>query len=235
MATAKSVIKVALAEVGYRETGNNHQKYAPAVPGLEWAQDDPWCHTFVSWCAMMADADDIIPKTASCLTGVAWFDRRNRLHDSPKVGDIVYYGRNGGTHVEIVTEVESGRFKTVGGNTRGDLGDGYAEGDAVAVKWVFKNASNVYAFGRPAYDSSGKPEPGDGPRYPGRVLKLANPYMKGADVKAWQARMRADHWGLTADGIYGPQSQAVCRAFQRQEGLAVDGQVGPKTWAASFR
>ena len=39
---------------------------------------------------------------------------------------------------------------------------------------------------------------------------------------------------ITADGQFGSQSQPVCRQFQQQVGLSVDGLVGSKTWQASW-
>lgn len=53
-----------------------------------------------------------------------------------------------------------------------------------------------------------------------------------ADVKVWQAKMAARGWkGIGAvDGIFGPKADSVCRQFQREKGLKVDGMVGPQTW-----
>jgi hypothetical protein len=38
--------------------------------------------------------------------------------------------------------------------------------------------------------------------------------------------------GITADGVYGPQTRAAVRSFQRRQGLAVDGIAGPATLSA---
>ena len=55
-----------------------------------------------------------------------------------------------------------------------------------------------------------------------------------ADVAHWQQRMNAIGYPLAADGHYGPVSAAAARQLQAAKGLAVDGVVGPLTWAATF-
>ncbi|MEW6208218.1 MAG: N-acetylmuramoyl-L-alanine amidase [Acidobacteriota bacterium] len=49
----------------------------------------------------------------------------------------------------------------------------------------------------------------------------------GELVKQVQAKV-----GVTADGDFGPKTEAAVRAFQRGHGLVPDGIVGPKTWKA---
>ena len=46
-------------------------------------------------------------------------------------------------------------------------------------------------------------------------------------VRALQQKL-----GITADGVYGPQTRAAVKRFQRAHGLAVDGIAGPQTLAA---
>jgi peptidoglycan hydrolase-like protein with peptidoglycan-binding domain len=46
--------------------------------------------------------------------------------------------------------------------------------------------------------------------------------------------MAARGWRLSVDGIYGPESENVCRSFQAEKKLTVDGIVGPQTWAAAW-
>lgn len=72
------------------------------------------------------------------------------------------------------------------------------------------------------------------PAWPGRLFLVTSPLMHGADVRTWQAKMAARGWAITADGWYGPASQAVCRAFQAEKHLGVDGIVGPTTWRATW-
>jgi peptidoglycan hydrolase-like protein with peptidoglycan-binding domain len=51
-------------------------------------------------------------------------------------------------------------------------------------------------------------------------------------VKTLQYLLGARGHGVAVDGIFGPDTDAAVRAFQRQHGLAVDGIVGPNTWSA---
>ena len=50
------------------------------------------------------------------------------------------------------------------------------------------------------------------------------------DVRTWQAKMRDRGWTIGVDQQFGPQSEDVCRKFQREKGLTADGLVGPQTW-----
>jgi len=49
---------------------------------------------------------------------------------------------------------------------------------------------------------------------------------RGDAVKTVQAKI-----GVTADGIFGPGTEAAVRAFQRSKNAVADGIVGPETWA----
>jgi peptidoglycan hydrolase-like protein with peptidoglycan-binding domain len=55
-----------------------------------------------------------------------------------------------------------------------------------------------------------------------------------ADVSLWQGQLAWRGWKITVDGLYGVQTQAVTRAFQRDKKLTADGIVGTVTWAAGW-
>jgi N-acetyl-anhydromuramyl-L-alanine amidase AmpD len=72
------------------------------------------------------------------------------------------------------------------------------------------------------------------PAWPGRYFVVRNPPMLGNDIKTWQRQMRQRGWDITISGAYSAQSAGVCRAFQQEKGLEVDGVVGPATWRAAW-
>jgi peptidoglycan hydrolase-like protein with peptidoglycan-binding domain len=58
---------------------------------------------------------------------------------------------------------------------------------------------------------------------------------QGTLVKTLQSMLRGsrDLWkSLTVDGIFGPQTEEIVRAYQGFTGLTVDGIAGPQTWAS---
>lgn len=54
---------------------------------------------------------------------------------------------------------------------------------------------------------------------------------RGALVTQLQNKLRAKGYNVSADGDFGPKTEAAVKAFQRAKGLRVDGVVGPNTWA----
>ncbi|WP_326792038.1 CHAP domain-containing protein [Streptomyces sp. NBC_00841] len=147
------IIAVAKDEVGYHEGRsnghwNNKTKYAPAVPGLEWADWQAWCATFVSWCALKADVAALYPRTASCAAGVTWFKGKGRFSEYPAVGAQVFFGAGGGTHTGLVYDYDATYIYTVEGNTNNS---GSAEGDGVYLKKRVRRDAHVYGYGYPLF------------------------------------------------------------------------------------
>ncbi|MBR6187322.1 MAG: peptidoglycan-binding protein [Clostridia bacterium] len=65
--------------------------------------------------------------------------------------------------------------------------------------------------------------------YEERILKRG---MYGEDVKTAQMSLKAGGYLVgNADGIFGAQTEAAVRRFQKACNLKVDGKIGPKTWA----
>ena len=54
------------------------------------------------------------------------------------------------------------------------------------------------------------------------------------NIQQWQTQMKKRGWTIDPDGYYGDQSEGVCRQFQDEKNLDVDGLVGPNTWKTSW-
>ncbi len=150
----EKVIDVASAEVGVREGySNGHHdnrvKYAGQVPGLEWANGQPWCAVFVSWVALKAGVAELYPRTASCDVGGQWFKARGRWSEYPAVGAQVFYGTPSDlNHTGVVVGFDDTYITTVEGNTNDDGG---REGDGVYRKVRRRRDSNVVGYGHPKF------------------------------------------------------------------------------------
>ena len=86
-----------------------------------------------------------------------------------------------------------------------------------------------------------RPDGGHTPAWPGRefVYRSDMAAMTGDDIRDWQRQMAIRGWNIGVDGVYGPQSSAICRQFQQdstQHGwpLNIDGIVGQHTWDATW-
>lgn len=86
------------------------------------------------------------------------------------------------------------------------------------------------------------------PSFPGRPLTQP-PIVSGDDVRVWQRRMFERGWrngwtggtwgagqkaAFRVDGDYGPISESICRKFQAEKRLRVDGIVDRSTWKAAW-
>lgn len=69
------------------------------------------------------------------------------------------------------------------------------------------------------------------PPFPGELRRGS----AGAGVRQLQQRLKDRGWRLGVDGDFGSTTEGVVRAFQKEKGLAVDGVVGPRTWAAVWQ
>lgn len=155
---ADKIVAIAKAEVGYHEgrdksgNWNNRQKYAPAVPGLEWAQNQAWCATFVAWCALQAGYAALYPRTASCDVGWAWFKDRGQISEYPVVGAQVFFGTPGDKkHTGLVVAYDADTITTVEGNTNDS---GSPQGDGVYQLRHRRRDDWVQGYGVPKFPAS---------------------------------------------------------------------------------
>lgn len=67
------------------------------------------------------------------------------------------------------------------------------------------------------------------------ALRLSSPPVTGPDVRFVQRSLRTLGLPVRPDGVYGPNTAASVKWFQRKHGLHADGIVGPETHATIVR
>ena len=151
MATAKRVLDIARAELGYTETpaGSNRTKYGKWF-GLD---GQPWCMMFVQWVFSQAGAESLLPaRTASCGSFMRAAQAQGRwVTEGYRPGDIVIYnfpGNNALTdHCGIVVTALTTGIRAIEGNTG-------AESDANGGQVQERTRPTKFILGayRPEYD-----------------------------------------------------------------------------------
>ena len=160
--TASRLIDKARSQIGVKESpvGSNRVKYndwyvSKGYGGVAY-KTAAWCAIFVSWCAQHADIpDSVIPIHAYTPTGLAWFQRKNRVTHGhgAKTGDIVYVNYPGQRdivgHVGIVENVfYDGTVQTIEGNTNTSGSD-----TGIGVFRLRRKINNRLYFAHPEYGS----------------------------------------------------------------------------------
>lgn len=175
---ASKLIEIATAEIGYLEkasnsnldskTGNagsgNWTKYASDLAKIDGFYNGnkngyAWCDVFVDWCFVQAFGVDEAKKLlnhgqygAGCTYSAQYFRNANRFYQSPKYGDVIFFGTNGNEyHTGIVYKVDDSNVYTIEGNTSGDTGV-VANGGGVFKKSYSLSYSKISGYGRPNYD-----------------------------------------------------------------------------------
>lgn len=150
---ARKVIAVATKQIGYREGfsnghWNNKEKFAAEVPGLAWANYQPWCDVFVAWCFAQVNALDLIPVSASVAESRDEWKKRGRFSYRPGIGAQALFGINGDEHTGIVKAYTKKYVVSIEGNTNDD---GSAEGNGVYRHTRLRHSNEVYGYGYPKF------------------------------------------------------------------------------------
>ena len=150
--TAKEVLAIAAADIGYSESppNSNKTKYGKWY-GLD---GQPWCMMFVQWC--FDHAGSPLPyRTASCSALERWYraNRPDAVHTTPEPGDVAIYDFG---HTGIVESAAGTTITAIEGNTSSDNNGSQDNGGGVYRR--VRSKSKVTAFLRPDYE---KPDDDD--------------------------------------------------------------------------
>lgn len=236
---ASKVVAQATSWLGCKESDGSHKKiidiyngYRPLARGYAVQYTDAWCATFVSAVAIKLGYTDIIPTECSCYYMMehfkklgAWVENENR---TPNPGDIIFYdwadngvgdNRGDADHVGIVEKVSNGVITVIEGN--------YS--NSVKRRTLSVNGRYIRGYGVPKYDKE---------TVGVKTISVNIPQLskgaKGDSVKALQILLIGRGYscgGYGADGSFGNATDNSVRAYQKANGLYVDGIVGPATWS----
>ena len=231
---------------------NNYTKYARDLHKAGYYQASKqgfaWCDMFVDWCHWIASGKDpaeaqrVICQTgpygAGCTESAQYYKNQKRLFQDPKPGDQIFFWDSKKTcvaHTGIVSKVDSTYVYTIEGNTSG-AAEVVANGGGVFEKKYTLNYGRIHGYGRPWYAEEPTVEEKEGVCSVNvSVLKKG---AEGKQVEALQALLTGYGYKMEnngkiygVDGHFGGATENAVLKFQRKNGLADDGSVGPKTWA----
>lgn len=170
--SVKKVIKVAKAELGYKEKPINITKFAADFDKMypdfynTRKQGAEWCDIFVDWCFVQAygekDALKLLcqPKKsagAGCKYSYQYFKDKKQTGKTPKVGSQIFFGSKYPTHTGLVIEVDKSTVTTIEGNK---------DNSVKKCKYPIDSAK-IYGYGYPKYtdtpnSTENKPVSGSG-------------------------------------------------------------------------
>lgn len=241
----QKVVAQARAWLGEKESDGSHKeildvynRLTPLPRGYRMKDTDPWCAAFVSAVGAAADMSDVIMPECSCDYMAAAYRAKGAYKDRGyrgQPGDLIFYNWDGDAsldHVGIIEELLQGGYLIIEGNKSDAVGRRSIPGDwtliaGIAVPDYAAKAGEAAPADEQPPDVDGKPLTTNS--FP--ILKRGN---RGETVRAAQFLLNGRGfscgiWGADAD--FGNMTEAAVLAFQRRNGLEVDGVIGRVTWS----
>ena len=233
-----AVIKTAVSQIGYKETGTNKTKYATYFDTTVWQffntkkQGAEWCSLFVHWCLCQVIDPAKVRKALgepepknNCGAGVPYLynymKAKKLIVKSPQPGDIIFFNTKTYKcgHVGMVEKVDS-QIHTIEGN----------KSNQVKRCTYPKTSVSIYGYARVDWSQFPDPEP---PKPSGGTFEVKcrtiyydkDKILTGEDVKSVQLIV-----GAKADGKAGPKTEEAIKAYQKKNKLTQDGKFGPACW-----
>lgn len=239
------------SQLGYHEGDNNWNKYAEIMDKVKdfyngIKQNQPYCDVLYDCgCYVCYGREAALYLTcqpekscgAGCRFSAEYYQAKGRFYKSnPETGDQIFFGTGWDNvyHTGMVVKVENGIVTTIEGNSS----------DMVAERQYPLNSPKIFGYGRPRWDGEDAPAP--------VVTKLYNvqlPLLKegsvGGYVKTAQTLLIARGYSCggkkplfgeeKADGEFGQKTSEAVAAFQKDNGLLADSEIGGDTWSVLLK
>ena len=214
---------------------NNYTKYSADINelGLKGYQGQPWCATYQFWQEVQEFGLDKalehwnMTKATyvgyNCFSTYNKFKEAGKVSSTPKLGALVIFKSS---HMGRVTKIFGNTFTTNEGNTSPKAYD--RNGGMVAVKSYSINDSNIKGFCIVDYEEEKVAAPTPTPALRNYLIKGD----KGSEVKTMQENLIYLGYSCGkagADGDFGNGTEDAVKAFQKANGLTVDGKYGVKS------
>ena len=240
---ASEIVKLAQSWIGKNEYDGSHKEiidiynsHKPWARGYKLKYTDAWCAGTISALSIKLGYTDIIPTECGCQEMIKLFIKIGSWVEDdayvPKAGDIIFYdwqdsgvGDNVGysDHVGVVEKVSGNNIIIIEGNYK----------NAVTRRNLVVNQITIRGYGVPKYDgiSTNTTTPTTTPTTakPSATRNYLMKGDKGTAVKTMQENLiyvgySCGSYG--ADGDFGSGTDGAVRAFQKANGLVVDGKYG---------
>lgn len=250
--TAKELVAIAKAEIGYHEKASNaqldsktansgsrnYQKYGRDLHEAGYYNGNKngydWCDQFVDWCFfVLCGRNKDRAEYLECQTGtlgagcgfsMQYYKTAGRFDKTPKVGDQVFFKyTNDSSRADHTGIVVAVTAQTIQ-TVEGN------SGDAVSLRTYNRSYYAILGYGHPRYAEDANITPSK----PSTPIATDGRIDTVKEVQLWLNRNYAS--GLTLDGLYGSRTKAaLTKALQKELGVAVDGIYGKNTKAAMKR
>lgn len=174
---------------------------------------------------------------AGCRFSAEYYQAKGRFYKSgPETGDQIFFGTGWDNvyHTGLVVKVENGTVTTIEGNTS----------DMVAERQYPLNSPKIFGYGRPRWDGEDAPAP-----VVTKLYSVQLPLLKegsvGGYVKTAQTLLIARGYSCggkkplfgeeKADGEFGQKTSEAVAAFQKDNGLLADSEIGGDTWSVLLK
>ena len=257
--TAKQLVAIAEAEIGYHEKASNEQldsktansgsknytKYGRDLYKAGYYNGNKngyeWCDQFVDWCFFKLCGSKEKAEYLECQTGdygagcgfsLKYYKAAGRFSKTPKVGDQIFFKYTNDSSTADHTGIVVGVTSTKVTTIEGN------SGDRVQERSYSRSDSTIVGYGHPRFDEApaAATQSKIETTYVGVSLPVLQFGSSGQSVKALQRLLYimnyygADGKSLEIDGKFGPNVERAVKKYQELNNLKITGVCDQKMW-----